>query len=250
MINEHLQKAQKSNDWIEPSDKRYTKVLNTYEKKLSEHWQKTRDKYLKQEKKKQILEVDEDPEQYEDASFDSSDYIDEALLILAFAFGEGVLIGFEEIKSRGLSVEIPKNPFEFFNDAKEIKNYSWAALSYEQQQMDEIFSKYNKLENGKDLIKQWFDANEPRLTDLMLGGVVWYGIQFGFSRATIEATGGQGGGVLLYWLTEHDNKVCDDCKALEAGNPYSEDHPLPTLPGGGKTLCGSKCRCIIDTQER
>lgn len=148
---------------------------------------------------------------------------------------------------RDVTVDIPDDPHNIFNQAKEIKNYEWAALSYEQKQMDDIFNEYNKTIDGSKEIKKWFDINEYRLTELVLGGLIWYAIQYGFTRGVIESQDGQGGNkILAYWITEEDTKVCDNCKDLEDGNPYSEDKPLPTLPGGGKTICGSKCRCIVD----
>lgn len=210
-------------------------------------WRKTRDSYLKKFKQKDLTSLEEDPEQYDDPSFDSSDYIDSALSILAFAFGEGVIVGYEELLGRDLDIEIPDNPWNIFNEAKEIKNYEWAALSYEQKQMDDIFDEYNRTITGKKEIKKWFDNNEYRLTELILGGLIWYSIQYGFSRGLVESQGGQPGSkILAYWITEQDRAVCEDCKDLESDSPYSEDNPLPTLPGGGKTICGSKCRCIID----
>jgi hypothetical protein len=82
----------------------------------------------------------------------------------------------------------------------------------------------------------------------MIGGLVWYGINYGFARATLETQDQES--LLIYWLTEKDKNVCKDCLELEANSPYGPDNPLKTLPGGGKTLCGSSCRCIIDTQTR
>lgn len=247
-LQSQLKVKKKNKDWITPEDKRYTKILDTYEKKLSKLWQSQKKDYLKRFKKKELINVDENPEDYTDPQYDSTNYIDDALEILAEAFGLGVLVGFKEIENRGITVEIPENPNAYFDTAKEIKNYSWAALSYEQQQMDNVFQLYNKTENGKLFIDKWFDNNEYRLTDLMLSGLVWYGINFGFTRALVEASGQED--ILAYWLTEADKKVCKDCKELEKGNPYSKDNPLPTLPGGGKTICGSSCRCIIDTKDR
>ncbi len=231
-----------------PDDTRYTNILKKYNKQLSVHWKTTRDSYISKITKKQLLELDDAPEDYEDPQYDSSNYIDEALIILAEAFGMGILIGYEELDKRGLSVILPENPHKLFDEAIEIKNYAWAALSYEQSQMNDIFKEYNKLDNAKQKIANWFDNNEYRLTDLMLGGVVWYAISFGFTKAAIETYGDEAKG-LLYWITEQDKNVCDDCNELEAGNPYSNDNPLPTLPGGGKTICGSRCRCIVDIKE-
>lgn len=241
-------KKKATKDWIEPDDKRYTKIVDKYSKELSKHWQKTRDSYIKKITTKS-LEIDEEVEQYDNPQYDSSTYIDDALAILALAFGQGVIVGYEEIANRGITVDIPDNPNDFFNQAKESYNYAHAALSYEQSQMDEVFARYNKTETAKDDISKWFDSNEYRLTDLMVGGVVWYSINYGFTKAVIE-TQESGSDLFLYWLTEKDKSVCDDCKALEDANPYTNDNPLKTLPGGGKTICGSRCRCVIDTKER
>jgi len=236
--------------WITPKDKRYSRIVNKYKSRLSSLWTKTRDSYLHKFTSKQITELDDNPEQYDKPQFDSSEYIDAALLILAEAFGEAVIIGFKEIQNRGISIKIPENLHKLFNSAKEIKNYEWAALSYEQKQMDDIFNEYNKTTNGKEEIQKWFDNNEYRLTDLIIGGLVWYGIQYGFAQAIIEAqSGAPGSKILAFWITEQDNKVCSDCSNLEKNSPYSEENPLPTLPGGGKTICGSKCRCIIDYKQ-
>jgi hypothetical protein len=250
LIKVYLTK-QKNKSWITPDDKRYTKILKKYEPKLAKVWQHTKDAYLRKLKKKDLTDFDDTPSQYEDPQFDSSQYIDEALKVLAEAFGAGVIIGFEEIINRDITVKIPENPFKLFDTAKEIKNYEWAALSYEQSQMEAIFKEYNKLDNAEELIAKWFDNNEYRLTELILGGLIWYSIQFGFAQAIMEAQRGQAGSnILAYWLTENDKKVCKDCDSLEKNNPYSEENPLPTLPGGGKTLCGSKCRCVIDYKEQ
>lgn len=231
-------KKQAKKDWIEPDDSRYTKVVDKYSKKLSKLWRKTRDEYVGKIKQKN-LEIDEIPEDYEDPQYDSSSYIDEALALLAFAFGQGVIVGYDEIVNRGFTADIPKNPHELFNEAAEEKNYSHAALSYEQSQMDEIFNSYNNSEDAKQQISDWFDKNEYRLTDLMLGGVVWYGINYGFARAVIETQGAEEDqGIFLYWLTEKDSKVCSDCKSLESGNPYTKDNPLKTLPGVEKLFAG------------
>lgn len=243
-------KKESQKDWIEADDERYTKIVEKYSKKLSKVWNKAKNSYIKKINTKN-LEIEEDPEDYKDPQYNSSEYIDEALATLALAFGEGVIVGYDEIINRGITVEIPKNPFDIFDEAKEEKNYSHAALSYEQNQMDEMFNSYNNTENAKQKIADWFDNNEYRLTDLMIGGVVWYSINYGFSRAVIEAQdSGEEQKVFLYWLTEKDSKVCNDCKELESGNPYTSENPLKTLPGGGKTLCGSRCRCVIDTKER
>jgi hypothetical protein len=238
-------KASKSKDWIEPDDERYQKILRKYEKELSKVWNRERNDYAKRIKKKD-LDIDETIEDYPDQELDHSDYIDDALAILALAFGAGVLVGFEEIQNRGITVEIPSNPWQYFEEAGEIHDYSHAALSKEQQDFNDAFEQYNKIENGKQQLKDWFDKNKYRLTDLMLGGVVWYGINYGFAKAAIVAQDE----TFLYWLTEKDSKVCSNCKLLESNNPYSKDNPLTTLPGGGKTICGSRCRCIIDTKER
>jgi hypothetical protein len=243
LIKNQLLKLKSSQKyWITEEDSRYTKLLNQYSKQLSKLWKKTRNSYASKVKTKASeLDLNPDPEDYEDPQYNSSQYIDQALAILAEAFGAAVIIGFEEIQSRDITVSIPANPHTFFNEAQEIKNYSHAALSYEQLQFDDIFNEYNKLSNGKKLINDWFDTNEFRLTDLMLGGILWYGIQYGFVQAAIEAQE-----VDYYWITEADNRVCDDCIKIEDGNPYTKQNPLPTLPGGGKTLCGSRCRCVID----
>jgi len=246
LIKSQLLKVKsKQKYWITEEDSRYTSLLNQYSKQLSKLWKKTCDSYTSKIKiKASELDIDPNPEDYEDPQYDSSQYIDQALTILAEAFGAAVIIGFEEIQSRDLTVVIPDNPHKFFDEAQEIKNYSHAALSYEQTQFDDIFIEYNKLDDGKKQIRDWFDANEYRLTDLMLGGILWYGTQYGFVQAAIETS--QLEETDYYWITEADNRVCDDCIKIEDGNPYNKANPLPTLPGGGKTLCGSRCRCIID----
>lgn len=246
-------KEAEEGDWITPDDPRYTQILDEYESKLTDVWDKTKSRFINRVKAKN-LDIDDSLEQYdEDILLEEgeSDYVDEALLILAEAFGLGVIVGFEEIIARGLLVEIPTNPHLFFDEATEIKMYALAALSYEDLQMNQIFDEYNNLNNAKDLISQWFDTNRYRLIDMVLGGVVWYGINFGFAKAALSNEDDSDGSALnLYWLTEHDRKVCSDCEKMEAGNPYNKDNPLTTLPGGGKTLCGSRCRCVIDTKER
>lgn len=238
-------KASKQKDWIEPDDERYQKILSKYEKELENLWEKTKKDYLKRIKKKD-LDIDFIAEDYIDQELEYTDYVDDALAILALAFGAGVIIGFEEIKNRGINVDIPANPWEYFEEAKEIYNYAHAALSNEQQDFDTMFEKYNKIENGKQQFEDWFNNNEYRLIDLMLGGIVWYGINYGFAKAAFQ----ENENIFLYWLTERDKKVCGDCKILEDGNPYTEENPLTTLPGGGKTVCGSRCRCVIDTKSR
>lgn len=243
-------KKRLNKEWITPDDKRFTKLVTKYEPKLSSLWDKTRDSYLKKFKEKDFTDFENDPEQYDNPSYDSSKYIDSALDILALAFGAGVLVGYDEIISRGLTVTIPDNPFDLLSEAKEIKNYEWAALSYEQKQMNDIFDEYNKSKDGKAQIEKWFNNNKYRLTELILGGLIWYAIQYGFTRALIEAQkGSPGSNILAFWITEKDKRVCKDCQLLEDDNPYTENKPLPTLPGGGKTICGSKCRCIIDYKE-
>ncbi len=240
-------RKQEVHDWMESDDARYTDLVDEYARQLSEHWQKTRDDYIGKTIEK-ALDVDESVPHYDEEQLDSSPYIDGALAILANAFGAAVIVGYQELIDRGHSVDIPTNLQGLFDEAGEIRKYAWTALSNEQVQMDEIFTTYNNTENAKEQITDWFDKNEYRLTDLIIGGLIWYGINFGFTRATLEQTGEEE--LLIYWLTEKDKNVCEDCMALEAGNPYSKKKPLHTLPGGGKTICGSRCRCVVDTKER
>lgn len=248
-IEEHIKKETKK-DWIEPDDSRYTNIVEESQKKLSKLWKKTKNQYAKKISQKN-LEIDENPEDYSSPEYNSSEYIDEALAILAFAFGQAIAVGYGEIINRGFDISIPENPHELFDEATEQRNYAHAALSNEQNDMDQIFNSYNNKENAKQQIRDWFDQNEYRLTDLMAGGVVWYGINYGFARAVLEAQGTEEDqGIFLYWLTEKDSRVCIDCKSLQDNSPYTKDNPLKTLPGGGKTICGSRCRCIIDTKER
>lgn len=246
-------KSKNNNDWITPDDSRYINILNEYEPKLQKVWDDAKKRFTDKIKTK-TLDIDDSLEDYdEDILMDDgdSDYVDEALLILAQAFGAGVIVGFEEIVARGLLVEIPANPINLLDEATEIKMYALAALSNEDLQMNQIYESYNKLENGKELISQWFDNNSYRLTDMILGGLVWYGINFGFAKAALnEDVDSEESALNLYWLTEQDKKVCGDCTKMENDNPYNKENPLTTLPGGGKTLCGSRCRCVIDTKER
>ena len=122
LIQQYLKKQERK-DWITPEDKRYTKIVKKYQSKLSILWKKTRDAYLKKFVEKDLTDFEDDPEQYNDPQYDSSNYIDDALLILAVAFGEAVIIGYDEIINRDLTVEIPEDPNDVFNTAKEIKNY-------------------------------------------------------------------------------------------------------------------------------
>lgn len=231
--------------WIEPDDTRYTSIVSDYEEQLSEFWQETRDRYVNNVKSK-ALEIDDNVEHY-DLEPKSSEYIDGALAILALAFGEGVIVGYQELIGRGYTVDIPANVNNILDEATEIKNYVHSALTNQQDAFDEIFEQYSNEENGKQSISEWFNNNESRLTDRLLGGLVWYGTQYGFARAAIEATGGEN---FLYWITEQDRKVCKDCEALGNGSPYSINNPLHTVPGGGKTVCGSSCRCVLEIREQ
>ena len=242
-IQSFLTKA--NNRWIEPEDTKYTDILDEYSKLLSNHWQKTRDEYTEKIKTK-AFELDDSVEDY-DIEPESSNYIDEALALLLLAFGESVLVGYNEIIGRDYNIKLPENTSNFFEEAGEIKKYSHTALTSEQHDMDTAFDKFSGSEDAKSNIKQWFDNNEYRLTDLLLGGLVWYGIQYGFGRAAIESSGTES---FLYWITERDKNVCKDCQDLEDNNPYSIGHPLHTVPGGGKTICGSRCRCILEIKER
>lgn len=245
LIIEYL-KTKKRRDWIEPGSYKYTRILKEYNIKLRQHWQNTAKEYLKKIKTKN-LDLIVEQEDYEEIEFRSTPYIDGALSILADAFGAGITIGYNEIISRGKQIKIPDNVNTLLNEAEEIKNYAHAALTNEQNQMDDIFNRYNNKEHAEQQIEEWFNNNEYRLVDMVLGGLVWYGINFGFTRAALEITEDDRN---FFWLTEKDKRVCDDCLKMEADNPYNIRNPLHTLPGGGKTICGSSCRCIIDTKER
>lgn len=242
-IEHFLTKA--DNRWIEPDDAKYLDVVAEYAPTLLDLWQNTRDKYVNKVKTK-ALEIDDTVEQY-DIKPESSEYIDDALAILALAFGGGVAIGYNEVISRGYSVEMPDDLNNLLiNEATEIKNYAQTALTNQQHDFDEILNQYINEKNGKQSINDWFNSNESRLIDRLLEGLVWYGTQYGFARAIIEGTGEES---FLYWITENDKNVCKDCQDLGDNSPYSIDNPLHTVPGGGKTICGSSCRCILETRR-
>ncbi len=230
--------------WIEPTDAQYTDIVSEYSRELSTLWQKTRDKYASKVKNKS-LEIDDTVEHY-DLVPGSSEYIDDALAILFMAFGQSVILGYNEVISRDYLVEIPQNPHSLLNEATEIKNYAHSALTNQQNDIDAIYEQYFDVEGGRQLVLDWFNNNESRLTDRLLGGLIWYGIQYGFARAIIESTGEES---FLYWITERDKNVCKDCQELGDGSPYSIDNPLHTVPGGGKTACGSSCRCVLETKK-
>lgn len=223
-------------------------MLDEYSKKLSDHWQETRDRYVEQISTKD-LDIDDSTPHYDDQELVSSEYVDGALAILAEAFGQAVLVGYDELVARDIPTDVPQNPEELLDEATEIKNYAHSALSYEQQQMDEALAGFSGQDKGKDLLFDWFDNNEYRLIDLVLGGLLWYGIQYGFTRGVVISSVGEEE-FNVYWLTERDRRVCEDCKDLESNNPYNKSNPLKTLPGGGKTVCGSRCRCVIDVKPR
>ena len=91
--------------------------------------------------------------------------------------------------------------------------------------------------------REWVEGNEWRLN--AGESVAWAGEQDGYGQAANED------GQLLEWLTEADDRVCDDCSELGDMPPM----PLsewPTTPGAGDTTCDVGCRCcmiVADDQE-
>jgi hypothetical protein len=72
--------------------------------------------------------------------------------------------------------------------------------------------------------------------------IAWSGEQNGYAQAA-DASGD-----LLRWVTEGDDRVCEDCQAYGDMDPM----PLgmwPTSPGSGQTECSLGCRCSFDTEE-
>lgn len=86
-------------------------------------------------------------------------------------------------------------------------------------------------------VADWVGSNDWRLA----GGesAAWAGEQSGFGEAA--DTGGQ----LLDWVTDGDDRVCEDCDVLGGMGPMPLEE-WPTTPGAGDTECNVGCRCSWD----
>jgi hypothetical protein len=86
-------------------------------------------------------------------------------------------------------------------------------------------------------IAAWADRSAGRLD--AGASAAWAGEQDGYAQAA------NADGMLVEWVAESDERVCQDCEAL-AGLPPMPAEDWPSTPGDGSTECNVGCRCTLD----